>query len=167
MDRCNHSAAGSPPIEVDGELWFYYSGRGHRHDSGTDKRTLENSGGIGMFKLRKDGFASIDAGESEGYFFTKDIEVTGSKMFINANVKEGGYIQVAVHEIQRYDKPPKARPAEKAIDGFDIESSVAIAGDSLSHKINWNNRELSNMLGKVIYLQFKMKNAELYSFRFA
>jgi hypothetical protein len=166
-DTCNHSAASSPPVEVEGELWFYYSGRGHRHDIGSANAKPENSGGIGIYKLRKDGFASIDAGETEGSFFTKSIEVTGPEMFINANVKEGGYIKVAVHDIQECAKPPKARPSDEAAEGFDISSSIAVNGDSLSHKISWENGSLSSKLANKIHLKFIMKNVELYSFRFA
>ena len=163
-DRCNHSIASSPPIERDGELWFYYSGRGYKH--GAHVVDKEHSSGIGLATLRKDGFVSVDAGDTEGRLVTKPIEITGANLFVNADVAPNGYVVVAAYEKTSADRPPKTRPAERALAGFEPESCRRVQGDSLQHAVTWSNSALDQLVGQTVFLEFRLKSARLYAFRF-
>jgi hypothetical protein len=57
--------ASPPPLVVGDELWLYYSGYDEAHD------LLPYQSAIGLAKMRKDGFVSLDADEVAGEIVTK------------------------------------------------------------------------------------------------
>jgi hypothetical protein len=82
------SAAGNPLIVGD-ELFFYCSARQ------TSTAFWDANMSTGLAKLRRDGFASLNAGAEEGFILTKKIEFSGDHLFVNANTC-AGYLTVEV-----------------------------------------------------------------------
>lgn len=64
---------------VDDRLYFYYSGRADRRGPGL----------TGVAFLRRDGFASMDAGAQGGTLTTRPIPFNGSYLFVNAQSPAG------------------------------------------------------------------------------
>ena len=167
-DSANISTASSPPIEVDGELWFYYGGRPWRHGESfrddTKPKPTDTLGHIGLGTLRKDGFVSLDVGDREGVLLTKETEITAPALHINANVKGNGHVAIAVYEITEHDTMPKQRPAESPMPGFDLADCDPIQGDNLAHPVTWKGKDLGELQGKKVFFEYRMENCELYSF---
>ena len=111
--------------------------------------------GIGLAKLRLDGFISVDAGATEGTLTTKPFVFAGSKLVINADAKSG---QVLV-EILHTDGKPLA--------GFSKRDCDPVHVDKIRQTITWNGKsDLTHVAGKPIKLKFYLKNAKLFSFMF-
>ena len=56
----------------------------------------------------------------------------------------------------------------KAIPGFALDHCPEIIGDEIDRVIAWSGAsDVSKLAGKVVRLRFVMKDADLYSFRFA
>ena len=55
----------------------------------------------------------------------------------------------------------------KPIAGFNYDDMPAFNGDSVAHEVKWKEKSLDNLKGKVIRLEFLLKDADLYTFRAA
>ena len=110
--------------------------------------------GLGLAKLRLDGFVSLQAAPiREGLFISKPIEVSG-ELVINAVCRDGGYLDVEV-----------ADEHDEIIEGFGREDFIRYAGDKSRHVCRWNNRNQLPAGGKV-KLRIWMKDADLFSLLF-
>jgi len=144
------------PLLIDDELWFYYTGsRNPERDGRTSRRTPWEMAG-GLAKLRRDGFASLDAGEVPGTLVTRPLTFQGTTLFVNAQVAEGGYVKAAV--LSRKSEP---------LPGHGLEDSIALTGDTTRGRMQWKNTttlEPSRKLTDHYRLKFELKNAKLYAF---
>ncbi|MBI3693999.1 MAG: hypothetical protein HY238_04045 [Acidobacteria bacterium] len=93
----NVQSAGGGCLVVGDRLYFYVSGRaglaGFR-DSGITS--------TGLATLRRDGFASMDAGALEGSLTTRPLPFSGKHLFVNADAASGALLrQAPVRECRR------------------------------------------------------------------
>ena len=84
------------PILVGDELWFYYRGSRHRNRDNNPGAWKYSSMSMGLAKLRRDGFASLNAGESPGTVLTRPLTFSGRLLFVNAEVSKGGWVKATV-----------------------------------------------------------------------
>jgi len=106
------------------------------------------------------GRLSAVVADEEGEFHTFRVQVTGSRLRVNARVRGAGEIRVGLWK-QKQDDPD--RPAHIA--GRTIEECTPIAGDSHEHLACWNGDPILPVdPGGVIGLHFRMRAAELFSF---
>ena len=154
------------PIVVGDEIWIYYTGKGFSHASALlhdpqaqeEARRAEGSrlAGIGLAKLRLDGFASLDADGTEGTVTTKALRFDGRELVINAQAERGS---VAV-EILNADGAP--------VGGFSAAECDVFSGDAVRHTVTWQgNSDLSALRAEPIKLRFHLNKAKLYSFGFS
>lgn len=109
------------------------------------------------FSLRIDGFVSIEAPQSEGEVVTKPIVFSGKNLVFNFATSAAGGIRV---EIQDADGKP--------IEGFGIEDTPVVFGDSLAYTVPWKDgRDLASLAGRPVRLRFELKDADLFSMRFS
>ncbi|MCD6222017.1 hypothetical protein J7K25_07680 [bacterium] len=136
---------GSPPIEYQGQLYFYYDGTDAKHNVNPPYIRA-----IGVAKLRKDGFVSVET-ENSGYLETKLLSFKGASLYLNVDAT-GGNIKVEL--IDKNGKPIK---------GYQKELCIPIRNDRLSAKVFWKKKKkLPNQPVKIrFYLEGKVK---LYSF---
>ena len=171
----------SPLIEMGDELLIHYGGAFCHHDywiwgprEGLEHPEISDPSlvrfGLGLARLRKDGFVSLDAGAvREGLLVTRPLFSDGENLLINARCKPGGYIRVEV--VDHYDE---------TIPGHGREDCDVFTGDSTAHTVTWKGNSAIPVVrpeygGDTVYpwkkqaafrkLRFFMKNAELYSFR--
>lgn len=112
--------------------------------------------GGGHYKLRLDGFISVNAGYEEGEFLTKPLKFSGSELEINHSTAGAGEIRI---ELQDSDGQP--------LPGYSLDDCDPIKGDSISEIVTWNEKsDLSQVAGKTIRVRFVMNEADLYSLRF-
>lgn len=136
------------PLIVGDQLWLYYGGIDGTHMPAKDEPWRS---GIGLATLRKDGFASLDAGEKTGTIMTKRLANTKGPLRLNYAAQSGS-IRVEV-----LDEGGKAMP------GYTREECNPLSGDALDAAVSWKTRkELPP--NTAIRLQFVLEKASLYSF---
>lgn len=161
---------GSPPIAIGDELFVFYGGAANHHDwwiTGKLERLdpavvpeaydpkLVNYG-LGLAKLRKDGFVSVDAGPArEGVLITRGLWVEGNTLIINADCRENGSIACEITDSQ---ETVLGRCSRQACDVF--------RGSSTAHRITWNGSPEIPVRGQ-LRVRFFLRNASLYSFGFS
>ena len=163
----------NPPIEVDGELWFFHSGTDFHHDwwlvgkregidhpEANDPLGCGSSFGMGVAKLRKDGYAGLFANQyRQGIVTTRPLISLGSRLSINATCGPGGSVRV---EVLNRD--------EQILGSCNLESADPFESDSTDHTMTWNgDPTIPAGRGQDLYwrkLRFYLRNAELHSFRF-
>jgi hypothetical protein len=133
-------------VEVGDEWWFYYSGWDGPHG------TTERTGGIGLAKIRKEGFVSIRGPRNGGVVCTRVLIWPGGDLQINANATQG--------ELKVRVSSPLRRP----LAGFDYEDGEAFTGDAIRHTVRWHGRSLNELAGETIRLEFYLDDADLFSF---
>jgi len=156
----------SIPIPVGSELFVYYGGAKNHHDwwivglrenlKVPEAHNLDEvMYGLGLAKLRRDGFVSIDAGAvREGILITRALKTDGQQLVLNAACRNDGYIEVEVTNVQ-----------ERVLSRCTRAQCDTFSGDSTQATITWNGRANIPHNG-YLRLRFFMRNASLYSFTF-
>ncbi len=146
--------AGPGWIEVGDEWWIDYTGwdgpHGRREN---EERGRWRQGAIGLAKVRKEGFISLRGPRHGGVVVTRKLLWPGGELRLNADA-HSGELKVRVSDARRQVLP-----------GLDYSDCVPFTGDSVSHQMQWKDRQLSLLAGKVIRLEFYLQNADLYTFR--
>jgi hypothetical protein len=148
------------------KLWFYYIGyAGDATNRSPDQMRsgMYANGATGVATLRRDGFASMNAGAAGGELLTRPLKFSGSRLFINA-VASGtaprGTLRAEICD-----------ETGGAIDPFTLANCVPFTGDSTLAPIAWktNNNgqptaDLSTLAGRPVRIRFALANGKLYSF---
>lgn len=144
----NIQPAGGNCVIVGDKLYFYCSGRNNKE------------GYTGLAVLRRDGFASMDAGDREGELITRPVTFSGKHLFVNAKVD--GELRVSVMQEDLSDFHNRE---PKTIGVFTAENCEPIRGDSTMQRVTWKGaKDLSELAGKKIRFKFQVKRGSLYSF---
>ncbi len=145
----NVQSAGGCCLVVGDKLYFYVSGRAGVKGAGSS-----GACSTGLAILRRDGFASMDADETEGVLITRPVRFSGKHLFVNANVKNGEL------RVEALDKNGKV------IAPFSRENCVPVAGaDSTLQAVAWKeSADLSKLSDKAVRFRFYLKKGSLYAF---
>ncbi|MFH1738592.1 MAG: hypothetical protein ABIH23_06255 [bacterium] len=132
-------------------LYIYYCGV-HGAHTGPMRETVERKypTAIGLLTLRRDGFVSLQAEESEGILLTQPFSLPEGNLYLNANA-ESGSISTALCDSNG-----------EPILGF--EESQTISGDTLQSAVKWKKEVPSELLGRQACLRISIRNADLYSY---
>gem|GEM_PF-6168092 len=148
------------PVRVGDELWFYYSGedRSQQHpmftlNHGWRYRQGELQGGIGVARLRLDGFASLDTDRQGGEVSTRPLRFDGDRILVNA---------VSYHGFRARVLDPENRP----IPGFDFTDCRPVTGDSVCHELQFENADIAQLRGREVRLDFQLSGTMLFSVSF-
>lgn len=133
------------PLRVNDELWFYYTGYDELHD------LLPYHSAIGLAKLRKDGFASLDADECPGEILTKPFSGTGGVMQVNFDSR-GGRLLVEVLDAEG-----------RVIPGYGRDACEPLEGESIRQPVTWKTKKELPSEGTIRF-RFLMEHVRLYSF---
>lgn len=97
--------------------------------------------------------ASLDGGD----FVTKPIVSKGSELVMNFSTSAAGSVCVEIQDI-----------GSSPIPGFGLVDSAEIFGDEIERTVTWNHgSDVSRLAGRPIRLHVMLRDANLYSFRFA
>ncbi len=109
---------------------------------------------IGMATLRRDGFAAMQAGEVEASILTKPLRFDPGRLYVNAHVDPGGYVQAEI-----------LTAAGGALPGCELPACVAVAGDSIRAPLAWKHKStIAPANAGHCRIRFVLKKARLYSF---
>ena len=150
-DRGYIRPAGGGCLVVGDRLFFYYSGfsgvspRGERH--------MYAGGSTHLAFLRRDGFASMDAGPEGGMLTTRPVIFNGQHLFVNAEASRGELRVEVLDERGR------------AIESLSLANCIPVARDSTLASVTWGNEnDLSAVSGRPVRFRFRLVNGRLYSF---
>jgi hypothetical protein len=129
------------PIILKDEIRLYYSGSDWLHSSW-------RNGSFNLATLRPDGFAGYVQKSSgrPAIVVTAPIQYNGKDIFINADIKKGGFIQ---------------------IDLFDNNGNILFTKKILKTMINENIHCSKKIKIDTVQIRFKFINAKIYSFWFS
>lgn len=108
------------------------------------------------YAFRVDGLASLHADMAYGEMRTKPFTFDGEELEVNFSTSAAGRVHVG---LETADGEP--------ISGFSVEDCEVLVGDEISQRVTWKGgRNLGSLRGKPLRLVVKMRDADLYSFRF-
>ena len=145
------------PLVVRDEIHIYYAGHGHDHRHNLPTGVEQLRGGVGLAKLRLDGFVSIEptVPKGQGSLITKPFLLQGKELLINAIAPEG---QLMVEILDAHHRPLK---------NFNRKRCDPFSSNRVRHKVSWRGRSsLKKLQGKIIRLKFYLVAARLYAFEF-
>ena len=123
----------------------------------TNQDYAQPSSHIRRYSWRLDGIASMSAPYAGGEFTTKPLRFSGRALRLNLATSAAGSVRVEI-----LDADAKPLPGRTLADSQDF------AGNRLEHDFRWKKgADLSDLAGRVIRLRFVLKDADVYSLRFA
>jgi len=142
-------------LVVGDELWFYYTafaGDPKRLTGGWHTFGLYANGAVGLAKLRRDGFASMQAKVAGATLTTRPLRFKGDHLFVNANTA-GAELTVEVLDAKNQPLP-----------GFERTRCLPFVGNSTCAEIRWDGASLGTSRDRPVKLRFQLDRGELYAF---
>ena len=108
---------------------------------------------IGVSVLRRDGFASLNAGASVGHITTRPVLFSGKSLFVNVDCPQG---QLRVEILDGEGQP---------IEPFTLNNCLAVSTNGTSVPIVWKNaKDLASIAGTPVRFRFALRRGALYAF---
>jgi hypothetical protein len=134
-------------LPMGNEVYLYYGGYkgGHKVERFTERQ-------IGLARMPLDRYVARTAGVDTGAILTHPVRFAGTRLTLNAEVKES--LQVGVYDLE-------GRP----LPGFRPEDCRVVRGDSLRHVVRWPKAP-TELKEKTVRLRFHFRQARLFGFTF-
>jgi len=137
-------------LVVGDEIYFYFSA--FSGDSPAFGSHKYSGGNVGLAKLRRDGFASLEAKEKSGKITTKKLEFSGDYLFINADSSRGKiYVEVLDQD-------------GVVLSGFSKADCLPVSINGTKIPVKWKERDLKAIGNQAVKFRFYLENAGIYSF---
>ena len=144
-------AAGGGCVVAGDRLYFYYCGFSGIAADG--RRHMYAGSGMHVAFLRRDGFASLDAGPAPGELLTRPVALSGENLFVNVCNPEGEL------RVELVDS------AGRAIAPFTAAACLPIATDSTAAPVRWRGAaDLRALVGLPVRIRFRLTAGSLYAF---
>lgn len=145
----NVQSAGGGCLIVGDRLYFYVSGR-----QGVQGSKTSGVSTTGLAVLRRDGFASLDAGDTTGTLTTRPVRFQGKQLFVNLDAPEG---ELRVEVLGRDGK---------VLEPFSRENCRPLRKlDSTRQVVAWQGAsDLSALGGEPVVFRFHLTRGRLYAF---
>lgn len=141
----NVQSCGGGCLIVGDQLYFYLSAREQNAQTG------QNTTGLAI--LRRDGFASLDADDQEGFLTTRLIRFSGKYLFVNVNAAEG---ELLTEILDQHAQP---------IPPFLKTNCEPVRVDKTLVQVRWKGAEdLASLAGQPVRFRFFLRKGSLYSF---
>ena len=156
-DRGYLQSAASVCLIVGDELWFYYTGFAgdvtKRNCNPDHYAGMYANGSMGLAKLRRDGFASMDAGDARGTLTTRPLTFKGKRLFVNVDNPEGA---LTVEVLDQAGAP---------LDGWTADRCEPVSTDSTLTEVRWRGgKDVSSLAGMPVRFRFHLTRGSLYAF---
>jgi hypothetical protein len=143
----NVQSVGGCCLIVRDKLYFYVSGRA------LADRFWDGNCNTGLATMRRDGFASMNAGEESGVLTTRPVTFQGKCLFVNVDAPRG----TLRAEVLNLDG--------KIVEPFGVDNCNPITADTTLQQVTWKDSEdLSALIGQPVRFRFHLKDGSLYSF---
>ncbi len=145
-----HGTTGVCLVKED-EIWFPYTGYSGIAPNGV--RGMYTGASIGMAVLRRDGFASMEAGEKGGSLTTNTLGFNGRHLYVNADCPKGELRVEVLDETGQVIAP------------YTKENCLPISADKTRQQVQWKGAPtLDGARGKPVKFRFHLTQGSLYSF---
>jgi len=104
---------------------------------------------VRRMRLRQDGFFSRQATYKDQVVVTKPLVFAGGEMLVNFSTSARGYMYVTIRDES----------------GAELKS-CELFGDKVDRVVGFTNGAVADFAGKAVTVEFRMSDADLYSFRF-
>ncbi len=158
-DRGYLQSVGGVFLVAGDELWFYYIGysgdtRAEDEVKYRFRDRIYYNGKTGLAKLRRDGFASMGAGEKGGTLTTRLISFAeGVHLFVNID-NPGGQFYAEVLDAEG-----------NVVKGLSKSDCLPLSVGSTLAQVGWKDgQDLSRVQNRPIRFKFYLMNGKLYSF---
>ena len=121
------------------QLWFYYTAG--------KAEPVQDGMAICLAVLRRDGFISLDAGDTEGTVLTMPFTLPGGELFVNVDALKGEL------RVEALDKNGKV-----------LAASAPMTGNLLHQSVPWKQGAFADLKDQAVSLRFKLHNGQLYSY---
>ncbi len=130
---------------VGDQIYCYYGGyaRGHKVERYTERH-------IGMARMKRDRYVSLDAGYADGLLRTVTGALHADAMTVNAQIDGSLCVRVLDED-------------GAVIEGFDWGDCQTLVGDDVAIPVQWS-APLSTLKGRRISFEFRLNQAGLFSF---
>lgn len=136
------------PIVRGNELWFYYTG-GMNYGLALNKGVASDAFAVCLAVLRRDGFISLDAGDTPGTVTTQPFTMPDGVLRVNVDAY-GGELR-----------------AEVLTDGGEVlAESTVVSGDHPQAELDWERGVLDTLRGKEVRLRFTLRKGRFYAWWF-
>src|SRR5262249_47535810 len=112
------------PLVEGGTIKLYYGGAAGTHNAPFEN----NSWGVGLATLRKDGFASLDATGSPGCVLTSKCRGMRGPLHVNYKTNNGGSLRAEVLDA-----------SGKVMEGYGKDACHELKGDSVDAVVTWEH----------------------------
>jgi hypothetical protein len=141
----------SAPVLLEDEIRFYYvgtrSGHGEREYHGPGLRTS-----IGYASIKPDRFVGMTA-SSAGEILTRPVWTKAPEFFVNATIPEDGNLRVGIEDVDG-----------TIIPGFELEKCNPLQGDSLRHRLTWQDSpDMAQLVNRELRLRIQAQGATIYA----
>jgi hypothetical protein len=135
----NTQSAGGVCLVIGDRLLFYFSDAW--------------AGGAGLATLRRDGFASLNAGSEGGALTTRPVSFKGKHLFVNVDAPRG---ELRAEVLDRDGNP---------VEPFTAANCLPVSGDGTLLPVRWKGAaDLSALAGQVVRFRFRLTSGKLYAF---
>jgi hypothetical protein len=144
----NVQSAGGGCLVVGDRLHFYVSGR-----AGVQGSPTSGVCSTGLALLRRDGFASMDAGDEEGTLTTRPVRFQGKHLFVNVDAGKG--------ELRAEVLDGKG----EVVEPFTRARCEPVRADKTLQPVTWSGTaDLARLADQRVRIRFYLKNGRLYAF---
>lgn len=137
-------------LVVGDRLHFYF---GAWSGLGAGREHMYAGGSTGLATLRRDGFASMDAGATGGSLTTVPVSFQGRFPFVNV-CATGGELRAEVLDA-----------GLRVIEPFSLVNCAPVSIDSTHQRLAWTGaQDLGSLAGKPVRFRFRLTSGQLYAF---
>ena len=138
------------PVVEGNTIKIWYGGFKNHHDTALKKQ----QSAIGLATLRKDGFASLDAGATVATILTKTFGNTGGALLVNYHTNNSsGWVKVEALDENG-----------NVLSGYSQADCVPLTGNSTTQAVTWAGHSELPAGQRWLRLRFLLQNASIYSF---
>lgn len=150
----NIQPVGSLGLVVGDHIYFYVSARkGDPELKETTEWLHDANASTGLAVMRRDGFASMDAGQSTKTLTTRPLRFSGKHMFVNVDAPDG---ELRIDAIDGDGN---------VVEPFTREHCQPIRANSTIQQVAWNGADdLTALKGKDVRFRFQLTNGKLFAF---
>lgn len=165
-----YMASGFVPSTDGNEIYLYYAGEPFTHGDDLTNHTFGNNTGVGMVRLRRDGFVSVDsptefykASDREPY---PSLTTTAVRVPTDCAVDEELYVVVnAVTSVVGW-VALEIMQQGTAVPGYELSVANPLVGNFVRARATWGNgtvAAVTHLAGREVAFRVAMADASLYS----
>ncbi|MXZ08515.1 MAG: glycosyl hydrolase family 32 [Gemmatimonadetes bacterium] len=161
-NRAYLHAVGGVCMVVGDEVWIYFTGFSGQSPKlgktdagaiGRSRRVMYAGASTGLATIRRDGFASMDAGTEGGVLTTRPVVFKGHRLFVNAEVPKG---ELRVEVLEENGRP---------VESLSADQCVPLCVDRTCCEVLWTSgKNLSSIVGRPVVFRFYLRSGRLFSF---